>query len=216
MILSLISQKGGVGKSTLARLVGVEMARAGWRVMIADLDAAQGTATAWKLRRDRIGIEPVIDVQKFRSVERALAEAARFDLLILDGPAHAERGGLTMATHSDLILLPSGYSLDDLEPQIKVAFELEEAGIAPAKIRIALGRVRGSKKEGAEVRDYLKAAGLTPLNGELRELQTTRQAHMQGRAASETAFSRINEEAQTLAAEIADVMLSSTQERKAI
>jgi len=41
MILSLISQKGGVGKSALARLLAVEFAKAGWSVKIADLDAAQ-------------------------------------------------------------------------------------------------------------------------------------------------------------------------------
>jgi len=208
MILSLISQKGGVGKSTLARLMGVEMARAGWRVMIADLDAAQGTSTIWKLRRDRDGIEPDLDVQKFRSVERALAEAARFDLLILDGPAHAERGGLTMARKSDLVILPTGYSLDDLEPQMRVAFELEEAGIAPGKIRLGLGRVRGSARERAEVCDYIKRAGLIALDGELRELPTIRQAHTIGRAASETAHKRINEEAKALAAEVAAVMMA--------
>lgn len=206
MILSLISQKGGVGKSTLARLMGVEMARAGWRVMIADLDAAQGTSTIWKVRRDRDGIEPDLDVQKFRTVQRALAEAPRYDLLILDGPAHAERGGITMAQQSDLVILPTGYSLDDLEPQAKVAFELEANGIDPAKIRLALGRVKGSGKEGEGVRTYIKRAGLTVLDGELRELATIRQAHTVGRAASETAHKGINEQAQALAAEIAAVM----------
>jgi chromosome partitioning protein len=56
MIISLISQKGGVGKSTLARLLAVEIAKAGWRVKIADLDPAQGTATKWKARRDVAGL----------------------------------------------------------------------------------------------------------------------------------------------------------------
>ena len=65
MILSLLSQKGGVGKSALARLIGVEFAKAGWRVKIADLDTAQGTATKWKARRDRAGLQPDIAVRNF-------------------------------------------------------------------------------------------------------------------------------------------------------
>jgi chromosome partitioning protein len=39
-IIGFISQKGGVGKSTLARLVAREYASGGWNVKIADLDPA--------------------------------------------------------------------------------------------------------------------------------------------------------------------------------
>src|SRR5258708_7733829 len=103
MIVSLISQKGGVGKSALARLLAVEFTKVGWSVKIADLDTAQGTTTRWKARRDQAGVQPEIAVEKFRTVDRALREAERFDLLILDGPAHAEQGGLVMARASDLV-----------------------------------------------------------------------------------------------------------------
>ena len=46
-LVGLVSQKGGVGKSTLARLVAREYAAAGWQVKIADLDISQGTSTDW-------------------------------------------------------------------------------------------------------------------------------------------------------------------------
>ena len=65
MIISLISQKGGVGKSAVARLLAVEFTKAGWNVKIADLDPAQGTSAKWKARRDRAGIQPEIAVEKF-------------------------------------------------------------------------------------------------------------------------------------------------------
>ncbi|WP_417244374.1 ParA family protein [Celeribacter sp.] len=211
MILSLISQKGGVGKSTIARLLGVEMARAGWRVLIADLDANQGTVTQWKIARDREALDPDLDVIKYRSVERALKDAGRYDLTILDGPAHAERGGLTMARASSLVILPSGYSLDDLHPQAAVAGELERAGTPPVRIRVALGRVKGSETERRDVRDYLRRAGLEVFDAELREMPTIRQAHMAGRAASETTHQSINQEAAALAAEIAAALTASAE-----
>jgi Mrp family chromosome partitioning ATPase len=41
MIISLVSQKGGVGKTALARLLAVEFARSGWDVKLVDLDTAR-------------------------------------------------------------------------------------------------------------------------------------------------------------------------------
>ena len=144
MIISLISQKGGVGKSAVARLLGVEFTKAGWTVKIADLDSAQGTTTRWKARRDQASIQPEIAVEKFRTVERALKEAERFDLLILDGPAHAEQGGRIMAKASDLILMPSCYGLDDMEAQVEAAYEPETTVVAAAKIWFIFCRAKGS------------------------------------------------------------------------
>jgi chromosome partitioning protein len=42
-IISFISQKGGVGKSTLARALAVECAKADLKIKIIDLDSQQKT-----------------------------------------------------------------------------------------------------------------------------------------------------------------------------
>lgn len=44
LMIGMVSQKGGVGKSTMSRLVAREYAAAGWEVKIADLDVSQGTS----------------------------------------------------------------------------------------------------------------------------------------------------------------------------
>ena len=72
VIVGMVSQKGGVGKSTLSRLVAREYALAGWTVKIADLDVSQGTSFNWQSRRLQAGIEPVIPVERFGTVEQAL------------------------------------------------------------------------------------------------------------------------------------------------
>ncbi len=69
LVVGMVSQKGGVGKSTLARLVAREYALAGWTVKIADLDVSQGTSFNWQSRRLQAGIEPVIAVERFGTVE---------------------------------------------------------------------------------------------------------------------------------------------------
>jgi chromosome partitioning protein len=204
MILSLLSQKGGVGKSALARLIGVEFAKASWRVKIADLDTAQGTATKWKARRDRAGLQPDIAVEKFRTAERALQEAPRFDLLILDGPAHAEKGGLVMARHSDLVLMPTCYSLDDMEAQVEAAYELEAAGIPSERVCFVFCRAQGSEAEDREARAYLTKARVSVLEAIFPELPSIRQGHAEGRAASEVPFRSVQEKVGAVVQAVAD------------
>ena len=52
-VVAFISQKGGTGKSTLARALAAIVAHAGLAVRIADLDPQQSTVIEWeKLRHD--------------------------------------------------------------------------------------------------------------------------------------------------------------------
>lgn len=202
-IISLISQKGGVGKSGLARLLAVEFIRAGWSVKIADLDTYQGTATKWKTRRDAAQVLPEVPVEKFATIERALREAARYDLLLLDGPAHAEKGGLNMAKKSQLILMPTCYGLDDLEAQVEAAYELEGNGIDLAKIWFVFSRITGSAAEDQTARAYLERAKINVFEPVLQELPSIRQAHNGGKAASEISFPVVRERAIALALAVA-------------
>ena len=77
-IIGVVSQKGGVGKSTLSRLVAREYAAARWSVKIADLDISQGTSFNWQSRRLARGILPEIAVERFGTVEQALKVATGF------------------------------------------------------------------------------------------------------------------------------------------
>jgi chromosome partitioning protein len=215
-IISLVSQKGGVGKSGVVRLLAVEFTRAGWRVKIADLDTMQGTSTKWKLRRDAALIQPEIPVEKFATVERALREAEKYDLLLLDGPAHAEKGGLSMAKKSKIILMPTCYGLDDLEAQIEAAYELEENGIDRSRIWFIFCRTTGSANEEQTARDYLCRAQINVLKPVLPELPSIRQAHSGGKAASEVSFPAIRERATALAAAVATKLEDLTKTEKSL
>ena len=204
MIISLISQKGGVGKSALSRLIAVEYAKAGWSIKIGDLDTGQGSTAKWKARRDQHGIEPEIPVEKYATVARAIKDAEHYDLMVLDGPAFAERRGLSMARVSELIIMPTGYSLDDMEPQIETAYGLEDSGINPAQIVFVFCRTEGSASEDAAARAYLKKARVNILDPVFPERPSIRQAHNMGKAASEVSFPSIKSKILPLAQAIAD------------
>lgn len=202
-IISLISQKGGVGKSGVARLLAVEFTRAGWEVKIADLDTMQGTAIKWKVRRDQAKVRPEIPVEKFATVERALREADKYDLLLIDGPAHAEKGGLSMAKKSGLILMPTCFGIDDLDAQIEAAYELEENGIERNRIWFIFARTSGSANEEQTAREYLQRAEINVFEPIFAELPCIRQAHNGGKAASEVSFPTARERAMALAVAVA-------------
>lgn len=215
MIISLISQKGGVGKSALSKLIAVEYVNAGWRVKIADLDRNQGSTTNWKQRRDQNEIEPEIPVEKYATVDRALRDAELFDLMILDGPAFAERGGKEMALNSDLVIMPTSYSLDDLEPQVQTAYDLEEVGVDPDKILFVLTLIDGSDSEDKSARDYLRRAGVKTLNEHFPKKTTFRQANNMGLAASEVGIHTLKTKALQLAQAIANHAQQVSKKSKA-
>jgi len=204
LLLGIVSQKGGVGKSTLARLVAREYANAGWTVKIADLDVAQGTSFNWQARRLQASLEPVIPVERFGSVDQALKAAAPYDLVIIDGPPHSTAGTLKIAETSDMTVLPTGLALDDLEPSVLLAHELVKKGVGRQKIVFALCRVGESEIEIAEARSYIEQAGYAVLKGEIPEKTAYRRASDEGRTLTETRFPSLNERSDILAQSIID------------
>lgn len=204
LIIGIVSQKGGVGKSSLARLIAREYANAGWNVKIADLDIAQGTSFSWQARRLQNGIAPVIPVERFGAVEQALKIGNQYDLVILDGPPHSSKQTLKIAESANLVILPTGLSLDDLEPGVLLAHELIKKGVPRRKIVFALCRVGESEGEMTEARSYIDEAGYTVLKGELPEKTAYRRASDEGKALTETRFPSLNERADALAQSVVD------------
>ena len=118
-IIAFVSQKGGVGKSTLARAVAREAANNGLKVKIADLDTQQGTCVDWNRTRLNAGLQPAVAAEAFATAAQALKIADQYDLLIIDGPARTSSGTLDIAKVADLVVQPSGASVDDLKPAVR-------------------------------------------------------------------------------------------------
>jgi chromosome partitioning protein len=202
LIIGMCSQKGGVGKSTLARLIACEYAKAKWNVKIADLDIGQGTSPNWQSRRLQQEVKPVIAVERFGAVEEALKVAEHVDLLILDGPPHSTAGTLRIAQAADVVLLPTGLSLDDMQPSVLLAHELVKKRIPKAKVAFALCWVGESGTEISDSRQYLSEAGYKVLSGSIPEKIAYRRASDAGRALTETRFPSLHGRTDELAQSI--------------
>jgi chromosome partitioning protein len=196
-VVAFISQKGGVGKSTLARALAREAAVGGLGVKIADLDTQQGTSVDWHRQRLDGAIEPTVAVEAFKTASQALAVANAYDLLIVDGPARTSKATLEIAGVADLVVQPTGASADDLRPAIREFHALLQAGILAEKLVFALNRI-GTDSEETETRSYIAEAGYTALPGCLPERPAYRQAQNLGFAITETRFTKLNERANAL------------------
>lgn len=196
-IVGFVSQKGGVGKSTLARGIGREASAGGLSVKIADLDIQQGTSVNWYRRRLEAGIEPIFSVESFKTAAQALKLSSQFDYLIIDGPARASAATLEIARAATLIVQPTGSSVDDLEPAVLTFHELVRDGISRDILVFALSRV-GTSAEEAEARAYIKQAGYTVLDGSIQERPAYRQASNVGLSITETRYPQLNKKADAL------------------
>jgi chromosome partitioning protein len=196
-IIAFVSQKGGVGKSTLSRAFAREAAAGGLTVKIADLDTQQGTSADWNRIRLNARIEPALAVEAFATTAQALRVADRYDLLIIDGPARTSSGTLEIAKIADLVVQPTGASIDDLRPAVREFHALVQAGIPAAKLVFALNRI-GTLVEESEARAYLAQAGYAVLDGCLLERPAYRKAQNVGHSITETSYRNLNVKADAL------------------
>lgn len=214
-IVGLVSQKGGVGKSTLARMLGREFTAGGMNTKIADLDTQQQTCTHWAGRRAENAIQPEMQVQSFASTKTAIQEASRFDALIIDGKPNASEQTAEIAKAADLVVIPTGQTVDDLHPAVVLAHALRKKGIAPNKIAFAMYKTTGSDKENAAARQYLTQAGYIVLKGEVQVSTAYGSASDMGKAITETSFKSLNDRASMLAQSIIDQMAELQNTRTA-
>jgi chromosome partitioning protein len=184
VVIGLVSQKGGVGKSTLARALAAVVAHGGLKVRIADLDPQQHTVVEWERLRGENRLAPALDVRGFSTVAQALAGSADDELLILDAPARAGRRTFDIAKASDLVVQPTSGSVDDLRPAIMLFHELVDAGVPRERLVLSLSRIL-SPEEAETARAYIAKTDYEVLAGAIPERAAYRTAHNRGHALTE-------------------------------
>ena len=104
-VLSVLNQKGGVGKTTLATNVAMCLAEQGRRVLLIDADH-QGSALDWKAARGELQSFPVIGLPR-DTIHREIGTlASGYDWVIIDGPPRISTVAKSAIAASDIVVIP--------------------------------------------------------------------------------------------------------------
>ena len=128
MITSILNQKGGVGKTTLAVHIATALSLAGARVLLVDADP-QGSSLDWSASRTGEHRFPVIGLPK-PSIHKELPGVAQdYAHIIIDGPPRVYDVARSAIMVSDIVLIPVQPSPYDVWAAKEIVDLLNEVAI---------------------------------------------------------------------------------------
>jgi chromosome partitioning protein len=158
--ISVISQKGGSGKTTIAVHLAVAASEAGLTTAIVDLDP-QASAMKWG---DARGREPDVVSSHAERLQEMLDAARKggADLVVVDTAPNADRASLIAMRCADLILIPCRPAKFDLDA-IAATRELADIARKDPVVVLSCAPVRSALVPEAEADLTRRGAQVCPV-----------------------------------------------------
>lgn len=146
--IAVISEKGGVGKTTISLDLAVAASRKGNLAAVIDIDP-QSTASRWTDRRkeETPWVVPTHAARLGAAVKQAQAQGVEF--LVIDTPPHSSMEALEAARQADIVLVPVEPHVFALDTVAKAGDLLKLAGNALAYVLINKAPVQGTESAAA-------------------------------------------------------------------
>lgn len=180
-VITIAMQKGGVGKSTLARSLAVAAARDGLSVLIIDMDAQQ-SVSQWAERREED--MPVVEFSTENELPKKLKLAnGAADLVVIDTPPARSTEAPAAVEVADLVLIPTTPDVEPLE-QMPRTLRLCRGFSRPVWAVINMANPTGPA-EVAQTREVIEAMGAKAAPVVLHRRKSHRDASASGQTVQE-------------------------------
>ena len=161
------SQKGGVGKSTLARSAAVALAYAGRKVLLADFDVDQRTCMRWQAQRVARALEPKIDVEAFSKEKKLGRVEFDYEDVVIDTRGQLDELSWISQPRQTSSSFLRAFHLTMYRRRYASSNRCAMPGVPSARIAIVFCRTGGSKKQGQLARSILEMNRIAVLNAVL-------------------------------------------------
>lgn len=183
MIVGVLNQKGGVGKTTLSVNLAALLARDGARVLLVDGDP-QASALDWSAARSKPALFSVAGLPK-ATIHKEIKNLGRgYDHIVIDGPPRVSDLARSAILASDVVLVPVQPSPYDIWAADEVLKLISEASVYKENLKSAfvINRKIANTAIGRDVRQSLDAYAIPVLAAGLTQRVAFAEAAAQGLA----------------------------------
>lgn len=176
MIISVINQKGGVGKTTLSIHIASTLALAGKKVLLIDADV-QRSALDWAAAREDDPIFTVVGMPSNTIHKQVKRLESDYDYIIIDGPPRVYDVAKSCIASSDIVLIPiqpSPYDVWSAEEVVKLINEVKEplSGYKKIKAVFVINRKIPKTVIGRDVEEALSNYNIPVMKTHLHQRVT--------------------------------------------
>jgi chromosome partitioning protein len=186
MIIGILNQKGGVGKTTLSVNIATSLSLSGSRVLLIDADP-QGSTLDWAAARKEDSLFSVIGLPRATVHKEIGLIGQGYDHIIIDGPPRVTDLARSAIMASDLILIPVQPSPYDIWAADEIVNLIVEARVYKSDLKAAfvVNRKISNTAIGRDVREALETYPLPTLVGSVTQRVIFAEAAVQGKAVHE-------------------------------